>query len=100
MPPPCHHGPTGGARMSETVDLRKEIELDATPYQVWAAVATGPGNGSWFFPMEIEPRLGGAVRITAGDPDDSAGQGDSASLGDDGASLGDDGAGQADDGAA
>ena len=30
--------------------LEKSIELDATPEQVWAAIATGPGIDSWFVP--------------------------------------------------
>jgi uncharacterized protein YndB with AHSA1/START domain len=42
--------------------LEKSIELDATPEQVWAAIATGPGISTWFVPTELEPREGGEVR--------------------------------------
>ncbi|WP_214364705.1 SRPBCC family protein [Pseudonocardia sp. H11422] len=42
-------------------ELRKQIELDATPEQVWAAIATGPGISAWYVPHEVEPGAGGAV---------------------------------------
>lgn len=42
-------------------EMRKVIELDATPEQVWEAVATGPGIATWFVPSSVEPRVGGAV---------------------------------------
>jgi uncharacterized protein YndB with AHSA1/START domain len=59
--------------VSRKFDIRKEIELDASPDEVWDAIATGPGLGSWFFPMEVEPREGGKITITVGDQtDDSA----------------------------
>ncbi len=41
--------------------LEKRIELDATPEQVWEAIATGPGIAAWFVPQEVEPRVGGTV---------------------------------------
>lgn len=41
--------------------LEKRVELDATPEQVWEAIATGPGVSAWFVPTEVEPREGGAV---------------------------------------
>jgi uncharacterized protein YndB with AHSA1/START domain len=41
--------------------LEKSIELDATPEQVWEAIATGPGIAAWFVPHEVEPREGGAI---------------------------------------
>jgi uncharacterized protein YndB with AHSA1/START domain len=41
-------------------EIRDEIELPATPEQVWAAIATGPGIDSWFMGhSEIDPREGG-----------------------------------------
>jgi uncharacterized protein YndB with AHSA1/START domain len=41
-----------------------EITVDATPDEVWQAIATGPGVDSWFMGRnEIEPREGGAVRM-------------------------------------
>jgi uncharacterized protein YndB with AHSA1/START domain len=41
--------------------LEKHLELDATPEQVWRAIATGPGIAAWFVPHEVEPREGGTV---------------------------------------
>jgi uncharacterized protein YndB with AHSA1/START domain len=41
--------------------IEKKIELDASPEQVWEAIATGPGISTWFVPHRVEPRLGGAV---------------------------------------
>ncbi|MGH3927218.1 MAG: SRPBCC family protein, partial [Pseudonocardiaceae bacterium] len=41
-----------------------EITVDATPEQVWEAIATGQGIDSWFMGRnEVEPREGGAVRM-------------------------------------
>jgi uncharacterized protein YndB with AHSA1/START domain len=60
--------------------LEKTVELDATPEQVWAAIATGPGISAWFVPTQAEQRAGGAItqdfgggavatgRITAWEP--------------------------------
>lgn len=46
--------------MPHEFEVREEIPLDATPEQVWAAIATGPGVDSWFMGhSEIEPREGG-----------------------------------------
>jgi uncharacterized protein YndB with AHSA1/START domain len=42
-------------------EMRKEIELDATPEQVWEAIATGPGIATWFVPGSVEPQVGGEV---------------------------------------
>ncbi|MGH3908683.1 MAG: SRPBCC family protein [Pseudonocardiaceae bacterium] len=54
--------------MSREFELRKEVELDASPEQVWEAIATGPGISSWFMgPHEVEPRVGGRMRLTIGD---------------------------------
>ncbi|MEV7013698.1 SRPBCC domain-containing protein [Streptosporangium sp. NPDC051022] len=53
--------------MGREFEVRKEIELDATPEEVWDAIATGPGIDSWFMGRsEIEPRVGGAGRLTVG----------------------------------
>jgi len=41
--------------------LEKRIELDASPEQVWEAVATGPGIAAWFVPHDVQPREGGTV---------------------------------------
>jgi uncharacterized protein YndB with AHSA1/START domain len=46
--------------MSRDFELHKEMELDASPEQVWEAIATGPGISSWFMgPHEVEPHVGG-----------------------------------------
>ncbi|MEW9533704.1 SRPBCC domain-containing protein [Microbispora sp. NPDC049125] len=51
--------------MLHEFELRKEIELDATPDQVWEAIATGPGVDSWFMGRnEIEPGEGGRGSLT------------------------------------
>jgi uncharacterized protein YndB with AHSA1/START domain len=48
-------------------EQRKEVEVEATPQQVWEAVATGPGLDSWFMGRsEVEPGEGGAVRTDLG----------------------------------
>ncbi len=53
--------------MAREFELRKEVALDASPEQVWEAIATGPGITSWFMPHEVEPREGGVIRVTVGD---------------------------------
>ena len=53
--------------MSDTheFELVHDIDLAATPEQVWAAIATGPGIDSWFMGRnEVEPRLGGTATMT------------------------------------
>ncbi|MEO3924037.1 SRPBCC domain-containing protein [Micromonosporaceae bacterium B7E4] len=51
--------------MGHEFELRKEIELAATPEQVWAAIATGPGIDSWFMGhTEVDPREGGRNAFT------------------------------------
>lgn len=47
--------------MAREFRVRREQVLPATPEQVWNAVATGEGNLGWLYPMDIEPRVGGAV---------------------------------------
>jgi uncharacterized protein YndB with AHSA1/START domain len=46
--------------------VEMEILLPGTPEQVWEAMATGPGNGAWFVPGEIEPRVGGKFGLDFG----------------------------------
>jgi uncharacterized protein YndB with AHSA1/START domain len=49
--------------MPHEFEVREEIELDATPEQVWEAITAGPGIDSWFMGRnEIEPRVGGTAR--------------------------------------
>lgn len=51
--------------MAHEFEVRDEIELDATPEQVWDAIATGPGIDSWFMGRsEIAPREGGSGSFT------------------------------------
>ncbi|HWE61100.1 MAG TPA: SRPBCC domain-containing protein, partial [Chloroflexota bacterium] len=46
---------------------RKDVDLDASPEQVWEAVATGPGIDSWYMGhSQVEPSLGGMVRTAIG----------------------------------
>lgn len=40
---------------SKQFEIRKEVALDATPEQVWEAIATGPGLTAWFAPMDVDP---------------------------------------------
>src|SRR5882762_4292978 len=48
------------------VDL--ELAMDASPDQVWDAIATGPGIDSWFMGRtEVTPGVGGTVRTTFGE---------------------------------
>ncbi|MGH3913617.1 MAG: SRPBCC family protein [Pseudonocardiaceae bacterium] len=54
--------------MSRKFELNKKIELDASPEQVWEAIATGPGISAWFMgPHEIEPGVGGTIKLTIGE---------------------------------
>jgi uncharacterized protein YndB with AHSA1/START domain len=44
-----------------------EVEVDATPEQVWEAITTGPGYDSWFMGRtQVEPGEGGLVRTDMG----------------------------------
>jgi uncharacterized protein YndB with AHSA1/START domain len=53
--------------MAHGFEVREAIALEATPEQVWEAIATGPGMDSWFMGSnEIEPGEGGRVRMTVG----------------------------------
>jgi uncharacterized protein YndB with AHSA1/START domain len=51
-------------------EIVREFEVDATPEQVWEAITTG--TAGWLWPMEYEPREGGAApfggTVTAWDP--------------------------------
>jgi uncharacterized protein YndB with AHSA1/START domain len=39
--------------MSREFEIRREVELPATPEEVWEAVATAAGNEAWLFPNEM-----------------------------------------------
>ena len=58
--------------MSSEFECRREIELPASPEQVWEAVATTAGNAAWLFPNQIEPGQGAinpdGSTVTAWDP--------------------------------
>ena len=41
--------------MTREFEIRREVALDATPEQVWQAIATGAGLAAWFMPMEVDP---------------------------------------------
>jgi uncharacterized protein YndB with AHSA1/START domain len=48
-------------------EITKDVVVDASPEQVWEAIATGAGMDSWFMGRnEIEPRQGGEVRWSIG----------------------------------
>jgi uncharacterized protein YndB with AHSA1/START domain len=50
---------------SHEFQLTHDIDVAATPDQVWDAIATGPGVDSWFMGRnEIEPREGGATSMS------------------------------------
>lgn len=54
--------------MSNEFQLTKEIEIEASPEELWDAIATGPGINAWFIGRsEVEPGPGGAVKFTLGD---------------------------------
>ncbi|MEV8313200.1 SRPBCC domain-containing protein [Streptomyces sp. NPDC059900] len=51
-------------------EIEREFEVDASPAEVWDALTTG--TGGWLWPMEYEPREGGAApsggTVTRWDP--------------------------------
>jgi uncharacterized protein YndB with AHSA1/START domain len=46
--------------------VEMDLLVPGTPEQVWAAMATGPGNTAWFIPSEITPEVGGTIRFNFG----------------------------------
>ena len=46
--------------------IQAETEVPGTPEDVWKAIATGPGIGSWFYPTELEECTGGILRYDTG----------------------------------
>jgi uncharacterized protein YndB with AHSA1/START domain len=53
--------------MAHRFEITKDIEVEASPEQVWEAITTGPGMDSWFLGRnEIEPRQGGTGRWSIG----------------------------------
>ena len=55
--------------MAHPFEVRKEIEVDASPEAIWEAIATGPGIDGWFVGghNQVEGRLGGTVRYDFGE---------------------------------
>jgi len=54
--------------MGHPFEQRKEAEVPATPDEVWAAIASGPGIDSWFMGRsDVQPGLGGTVRTVFGE---------------------------------
>lgn len=51
-----------------TIDL--SVEIDATPEEVWQAIATDAGISAWFVPAAIDDHEGGKLRLTFGDMGD------------------------------
>jgi hypothetical protein len=50
--------------MAHEFEVVEEISLDASPDEVWAAIATGPGIDSWFMGRtEVAPGVGGRNRM-------------------------------------
>jgi uncharacterized protein YndB with AHSA1/START domain len=47
--------------MAREFEIRRDVELPATPEEVWDAVATNAGVAAWLFPSggDPEPRVGG-----------------------------------------
>ncbi|GIG23209.1 hypothetical protein Cch01nite_39330 [Cellulomonas chitinilytica] len=56
--------------MAREFEIVREIDVDADPQAVWDAVTTA--NAAWLWPMDFEPRVGGAVSfggtVVAWDP--------------------------------
>lgn len=53
--------------MGREWEQHDEVEVDATPEQVWEAIATGPGYDSWFMGRtDVVPGEGGSVRTDLG----------------------------------
>jgi len=49
--------------MAHPFELSNEIEVEATPEEVWEAITTGPGMDAWFMGKnEVTPGEGGKVR--------------------------------------
>ena len=54
--------------MGHPFENRQEAEVPATPDEIWAAIATGPGIDSWFMGRnEVQPGAGGTVRTVFGE---------------------------------
>jgi uncharacterized protein YndB with AHSA1/START domain len=53
--------------MGREFSIQDEYEVDASPEEIWAAIATGPGIDTWFVGhSEVEPGPGGSVTTNLG----------------------------------
>lgn len=53
--------------MGHEFEVTDRLEIDATPEQVWDAIATGPGITSWFMGRnEVDGGVGGTVKTAFG----------------------------------
>ena len=54
--------------MGRPFENRQEAEVPATPDEIWAAIATGPGIDSWFMGRsDVQPGADGTVRTVFGE---------------------------------
>src|ERR1044071_2357430 len=54
--------------MGSNFEVSIETTINASPEEVWQAIATGPGLDSWFMGRnEVEPREGGTATMAMGD---------------------------------
>jgi uncharacterized protein YndB with AHSA1/START domain len=54
--------------MGHPFEEHKQAEVPASPDEVWAAIATGPGIDSWFMGRnDVQPGTGGTVRTVFGE---------------------------------
>jgi uncharacterized protein YndB with AHSA1/START domain len=52
-----------------------EVEVPATPEEVWDAIATGTGITAWFVPSDVDERVGGDVAFRLGEAPDMQSRG-------------------------
>ncbi len=63
-------------KKDDSGNRRVEMEFlaTATPEQIWDAMATGPGNATWFTRATIEPRVGGKLMFHFGPEGSTSGE--------------------------
>lgn len=54
--------------------VEMELIVPGTPEQVWQAIATGPGNSSWFTKTTIDEHVGGTIHFDMGENGESKGE--------------------------
>ena len=55
----CGTSGCGAMIAGQAFEIVRELEVEGSPAQLWAALTTG--TGGWLWPMEYEPREGGAA---------------------------------------